>query len=67
MLIDRLALILVIFGALNWGGIGLFGCDLVAFLFGGQLALISRIVYTLVALSGLWCSTLLFRSEPHRA
>ena len=67
MLIDRLALILVIVGALNWGGIGLFGFDLVAFLFGGQLALISRIVYTLVALSGLWCSTLLFRSEPHRA
>ena len=44
MLIDRLALILVIVGALNWGGIGLFGFDLVAFLFGGQLALISRIV-----------------------
>ena len=67
MLIDRLALILVIVGALNWGGIGLFGFDLVAFLFGGQLALISRIVYTLVALSGLGCITLLFRSEPHRA
>ena len=68
MLIDRLALILVIVGALNWGGIGLFGFDLVAFLFGGQLALISRIVYTLVALSGLWCITLLFKHiEPHHA
>ena len=67
MLIDRLALILVIVGALNWGGIGLFGFDLVAFLFGGQRALISRSVYTLVALSGLWSITLLFRSEPHRA
>lgn len=67
MLIDKLALILVIVGALNWGGIGLFGFDTVAFLFGGQLALISRIVYTLVALSGLWCITLLFRTEPHHA
>ena len=63
MLIDKLALILVIVGALNWGGIGLFGFDTVAFLFGGQLALISRIVYTLVALAGLWCITLLFRKN----
>ena len=67
MLIDKLALILVIVGALNWGGIGLFGFDTVAFLFGGQLALISRIVYTPVCLAGLWCITLLFRTEPHHA
>ena len=67
MIIDKLALILVIVGALNWGGIGLFGFDTVAFLFGGQLALISRIVYTLVCLAGLWCITLLFRTEPHHA
>lgn len=67
MLIDKLALILVIVGALNWGGIGLFGFDTVAFLFGGQLALLSRIIYSLVAIAGLWCVTLLFRSEPHRA
>ena len=73
MLWDRLALILVIVGALNWGGIGLFGFDTVAFLFGGQLALLSRIVYTLVALAGLWCITLLFRTDeatghtPHTA
>lgn len=71
MLIDRLALILVIVGALNWGGIGLFGFDLVAFLFGGQLALLSRIIYGLVGLAGLWCITLLFRTEdgrtPHQA
>lgn len=67
MFIDKLALILVIVGALNWGGIGLFGFDTVAFHFGGQLALVSRIIYTLVALAGLWCVTLLFRTEPHRA
>ena len=63
MLLDRIALILVIVGALNWGGIGLFGFDTVAFLFGGQTALFSRIIYTLVGLAGVWCITLLFR--PH--
>ena len=63
MFIDKLALLLVIIGALNWGGIGLFGFDPVAFLFGGQLALLSRIIYTLVGLAGLWCITLLFRTD----
>ena len=67
MIIDKLALILVIVGALNWGGIGLFGFDTVAFLFGGQLALLSRIIYGLVGLAGLWCITLLFRTEDGRA
>lgn len=62
-IVDRIAQILVIVGALNWGGIGLFRFDCVAFLFGGQAAPISRIIYTLVALAGLWCITLLFR-EP---
>ena len=50
MIIDKVALLLTIIGALNWGGIGLFGFDTVAFLFGGQLALLSRIIYTLVGL-----------------
>ena len=61
MLLDRIALLLTIVGALNWGGIGLFGFDTVAFLFGGQTALFSRIIYTLVGLAGVWCITLLFR------
>jgi len=67
MLIDKLALILVIVGALNWGGIGLFGFDTVAFFFGGQMALLSRVIYALVGLAGLWCITLLFRdtNEEH--
>lgn len=66
MLLDKLALLLVIVGALNWGGIGLFGFDTVAFLFGGQMAILSRIIYTLVGLAGLWCVTLLFRDrEEH--
>ena len=63
MFIDKLALLLTIIGALNWGGIGLFGFDTVAFLFGGQLSLVSRIIYTLVGLAGLWCITMLFRKK----
>ena len=66
MFIDKLALLLAIIGALNWGGIGLFGFDTVAFLCGGQMAILSRIIYTLVGLAGLWCITLLFRTgEEH--
>ena len=54
MMLDKLVLALVIIGALNWGSIGIFQFDLVAALFGGQAALLSRIVYTLVALAGVW-------------
>ena len=63
MIIDKISLILVIIGALNWGSIGLFGFDLVATVFGGQAALLSRIVYTVVGLGGLWCISLLFRDS----
>ena len=60
---DTIALLLSIIGSLNWGLVGLFRFDLVAWLFGGQTALFSRIVYTLVALAGVWCITLLFRDR----
>lgn len=60
-MLDRISLILVVIGAINWGAIGLFQFDLVAWLFGGQSAIISRIVYTVVALAGIWCLSLLFR------
>ena len=60
---DTIALLLSIIGSLNWGLVGLFRFDLVAWLFGGQTALFSRIVYTLVALAGIWCITLLFRQR----
>lgn len=60
---DILALILSIIGCINWGLIGLFRFDLVAWIFGGQSALISRIIYTLVGLSGLWCISFLFRRQ----
>ncbi len=60
-MLDRISLILVVIGAINWGGIGLFQFDIVAWIFGGQDAIISRIIYTLVALAGIWCISLLFR------
>lgn len=62
-MIDKIALALVIIGALVWGGIGIFGFDIVAWLFGGQGAIVSRIVYTIVALAGLWCISLFFRKN----
>ena len=58
---DTLALILAIIGSVNWGLVGIFRFDLVAWIFGGQATVISRIIYTLVGLAGLWCITLLFR------
>ena len=63
MLFDKIALALVIIGALNWGSIGLFSFDIVGTIFGGQTAVLSRIVFVLVALAGLWCISLLFRSR----
>lgn len=62
--VDRIALILVIIGALNWGSVGLFAFDCVAFICGGQMAVISRIIYALVGIAGLWCITMLFRENP---
>ena len=61
--IDNIALVLVIIGALNWGCIGLFGLDVVAALFGGQLSVVSRIIYSLVGIAGLWSITLLFKEK----
>lgn len=60
---DNTALVLAILGAINWGSIGLFGIDLVALLFGGQTAVLSRIIYTVIGLAGLWCITLLFKEK----
>ena len=62
-MLDKISLVLVIIGALNWGSIGLFQFDIVAWIFGGQGALLSSIVYTLVALAGIWCISLLFRES----
>lgn len=59
-MLNKIALILTIIGAVNWGSIGLFKLDLVALLLGGQYSIASRIVFTLVGIAGLWCITLLF-------
>ncbi len=61
--LDNLSLILVIVGALNWGSIGLFGFDIVGFLFGGQMSMLSRIIFAVVGLAGLWTITLLFKDK----
>lgn len=63
LVLDRIALLLTIIGAVNWGLIGVFQFDLVAFVCGGQGAVISRIIYSLVGLAGLWCVSLLFRER----
>ena len=61
MIMDKIALALLIIGGLNWGSVGLFQFDLVAFVGGGSDGLISQVIYTVVGLSALWCITLLFR------
>ena len=63
MLIDTIALVLTIIGGLNWGSIGLFRFDIVAWLFGGQGAILSRILYTIIGAAGVWCITLLFKNN----
>ena len=63
MILDRISLILTIVGALNWGSIGLFQFDIVAWLFDGQASLMSRVIYTLVGLAGIWCISLIFRAR----
>jgi uncharacterized membrane protein YuzA (DUF378 family) len=65
-MMDKIALLLVIIGAINWGSIGVFGLDLVGWLFGGQSAPVSRVIFTLVAIAGLWCISLLFRSPQEK-
>ena len=63
MVLDRIALIISIIGALNWGSIGLFSFDIVAWICGGQTATVSRVIYTLVGLAALWCISMLFRHD----
>jgi len=62
-MLDKLSLIFIIIGAVNWGSVGIFGFDFVAWLFGGAGATVSRIIYTLVGLAGIWCVSLLFRNR----
>ena len=69
MVLDRISLVITILGAINWLLVGLFQFDLVAYICGGQAAVISRVVYTIVGIAGLWCISLLFRergTDPDR-
>lgn len=62
-MIDRIALILAIIGGINWGSVGLFKFDIVAWICGGQASLVARIIYTIVGLASIWCISLLFRES----
>jgi len=62
-MIDTISLLLVIVGAVNWLLVGIFQFDIVAWLFGGQAALLSRIIYSVIGIAGLWCISLLFRDK----
>ena len=63
MVMDKIALVLSIIGGINWGLIGFFRFDLVAYLFGGQTASASRVVYAIIGIAALWCISLLFRDR----
>ena len=63
MVMDKIALVLSIIGGINWGLVGFFRFDLVAYLFGGQTASASRVVYAVIGLAALWCISLLFRDR----
>ena len=63
MIINKIALIISIIGSLNWGLVGLFSFDLVAWISGGPETLLARIIYVVVALAGIWCISLLFHED----
>jgi uncharacterized membrane protein YuzA (DUF378 family) len=67
MIIDKIALVLVIIGALNWGAVGLFSFDAVAWICGGATTILARIIYIIVAIAGIWCISLLFRETEESA
>ena len=62
-ILDRIALALVVIGGINWGLVGIFRFDLVAWICGGQDAIVARIIFTLVGIAALWCITLIFRNR----
>ena len=63
MIVNKIALVLTIVGALNWGLVGLFAFDLVAWITGGAATVIARIIYVLIALAGIWCISMLFKGN----
>lgn len=63
MIINKIALIIAIIGTLNWGLVGLFSFDAVAWISGGATSILARIIYVIVALAGIWCISLLFHTD----
>ncbi len=63
MIVNKIALVLAILGALNWGLVGLFSFDLVAWICGGAATVVARIIYVLIALAGIWCISMLFMND----
>ena len=59
-IVNKIALLLIIVGALNWGLVGLFAFDLVAWITGGATTILARIIYTVIALAGVWSISMLF-------
>ncbi|MCL2083078.1 MAG: DUF378 domain-containing protein [Oscillospiraceae bacterium] len=66
MIMDRVALTIAIIGALNWGSIGIFHFDIISWAFGGSHTAVSRAIFALVGIAGLWCISLLFREREHQ-
>ena len=62
-MLDKIALTLLVIGGLNWGCVGIFQFDLVAWIFGGQTGIVSRVIYVIVGLAAIWCISLLFRDS----
>ena len=62
-MLDNTSLVITIIGAINWLLVGLFRFDLVAYICGGQASTLSRIIYTIVGIAGLWCISLLFKEK----
>lgn len=62
-MLDKVALVLVIIGAIDWGSVAIFGVDFISMLFGGPAAPISRVIFTLVGIAGIWTISLLFRED----
>lgn len=67
MIANKIALIITIIGALNWGLVGIFDFDLVAFISGGPATILARIIYIVVAIAGIWCVSMLFHPNDEIA
>lgn len=67
MIANKIALFIAIIGTLNWGLVGLFSFDLVAWISGGPETILARIIYVLVAISGIWCISMLFKNNDEIA